>query len=277
MSTYKRLLRFIPIFAVLVILPRVADFVGLLGPENLINGVIRYAFAALLGLGVVATSYFADDTPAPLYDDDPPNARERRRREREAEFYAASQEAAPHARRALYMFAGLDGTFNLADALMGASANGLFGPENGLLAYVYMLATVLYGLSPTILVVTVTRVVAKVDRIPAGEKSSRARIDWGRTIATRLGLQIHGEATEHRTTEQPRRTEQVGRTEQADRTPGDQGARVVAYLTQHATANHTPGVTEIRDALDEPKPSKSTISVVRRNWINNFNPWRAEA
>ena len=59
MKFYRFLLRFIQIFVVLVVLPRVADFVGNLGYNQAgfdLHDLIRFAFAATLGLGTVATS-----------------------------------------------------------------------------------------------------------------------------------------------------------------------------------------------------------------------------
>ena len=110
MKLYKFLLRFIQIFVVLVVLPRVASFVGLLG--NNVAGpdfhdLIRFAFAATLGLGTISTAYFSDETEPPDYDDEPTNPRERKRREREAVYYASMINAAPYARRAMFLFAFL--------------------------------------------------------------------------------------------------------------------------------------------------------------------------
>ncbi len=192
MQFYKGLLHFIQIFVVLVVLPRVADFVSQLGPaDSTLHNLIRFAFAATLGLGTIATAYFSDETQPPEYDDEPQSPKERRRREREAVYYTAMLQAAPYARGAMYLFAFLDGSFNLAEAVRGASANGLFDVEtNGGWAYLYMLATILFGVAPTIMALVLSRVSSMVDRIPSGYERpvSRKEFDLLRTVMGNLGL-----------------------------------------------------------------------------------------
>lgn len=164
MKFYKALLKFIQIFVVCVVLQRVASFVGLLGnnPAELdFHDLIRFAFAASLGLGTIATAYFSDDSDPPEYDDEPHNPRERKRREREAVYYATMKSAAPYARRAMWLVASLDGTFNLADAFYGASLTGLLNPQiHGNAIYLYGGATMAFGLSPTILAMYLSKVIA---------------------------------------------------------------------------------------------------------------------
>jgi hypothetical protein len=289
---YRNLLRFIQIFVVLVVLPRVADFVGQLGPNSVgldFHDVIRYAFAATLGLGTVATSYFSNETQPPEYDDEPTNPRERKRREREAVYYTTMLAAAPYARTAMWLLAVLDGTFNLADATMGAANNGLLNPSLGLLYVVYLVGTILFGLSPTILAIVLSRVNSMVDRIPEDYErpASRKEFDILRTVMGNLGLREYTpenmvavlpssarsdrylpnvteqEPNEYRTNEPPNSVPK-----------GDQADRITAYLDANTTPDHYPTVSEIRDALAEPKPSKSTISVTRTAWLREYNPWR---
>jgi hypothetical protein len=287
MKFYKKLLKFIPIFVVLVVLPRVADFVGHMSPPGIVPTLIRFAFAASLGLGTIATAYFSDEAQPPIYDDKPANPRERRRREREAAYYAAMLTAAPYAKRAMWLFATLDGTFNLADAAMGAAQNGLFRTEtHGSLAYLYAAGTIIFGIAPTVLAIALTRLISLVDRIPEDYERpiSTREMDWMRTIMGNLGLKEYraGKAAELITGERsPERTydfpESVRRMPAERRTNGGQTERIIEYLNNHTREGRVPGVTEIREALEEPKPSKSTISEVRTAWLNQYNPWRANA
>lgn len=289
MKLFKRLLRLIPVLVVLVVLPRVASFVGNLGPIEPgldLHDVIRFAFAASLGLGTIATSYFSNSSEPPEYEDEPTNPRERRRREREAAYYATMGMAAPYARSAMWLFAGLDGAFNLADAVMGAAANGLFDVANSYMRGVYIVATVAFGVSPTILAIALTRLISLVDRIPEDYERpmSKKEVDWMRTIMGNLGLreykasdyaEILGNSAEMpiEPRQLPEHVERTERTEYPERV-GDQSQRIWEYLEQNANAVRVPGVTEIRDALEEPKPSKSTISVARNKWIMQRDPFR---
>lgn len=292
MKFYKSLLKFIQIFIVLVVLPRVASFVGLLGHNEAgfdLHDVIRFAFAITLGLGTVASAYFSDDTEAPEYDDEPTNARERKRREREAVYFASMQNASPYARRALYIFAFLDGSFNLADALYGASLSGLIDVAvNGNLAYVYMVATFIFGVSPTMLAIFLAKLISMVDRIPADYERpvNRRQLDLLRTIMGNLGLREYSAsdaAALMSNTEPVRQTPNTEhRTEHRapNRIPtGEQGTRVMMWLEQNADPNNPPSITEIQQALDEPIPSRSTVSVARADWrqrrqLREYDPFR---
>jgi hypothetical protein len=286
---YRNLLRFIQIFVVLVVLPRVADFVGQLGPNAVgldFHDVIRYAFAATLGLGTVATSYFSNETQPPEYDDEPTNPRERKRREREAVYYTTMLAAAPYARTAMWLLAVLDGAFNLADATMGAAGNGLLDPNLGFLYFVYLTGTILFGLSPTILAIVLSRVNSMVDRIPEDYErpASRREFDILRTVMGNLGLReytseniaaVLPSSTRYLPNGIERSPNERRRNQPSNGVPrGDQADRIVAYLVANSTPDYFPTVSEIRDALAEPKPSKSTISVTRTAWLREYNPWR---
>lgn len=285
MKFYKGLLKFIQIAVILVVLPRVADFVGQLGPQEAgfdIHDLIRVAFALTLGLGTIATAYFANDAPRPTYDDEPPNPKERKRREREATYFATMLNAAPAARKAVVLFAVLDGTFNLADAVRGASMNGLFDVGNHApwLVVVYTIATILFGISPTVLALMLAYVISLVDRIPLDYEqapTNRKKIDWVRTILGNLGVR------EYRAGDVPELPSEIGvrptNSEQRSlRLPGqptgEQRQRILDFLDTHATADNMPSVRTIQEMMEEPKPSISTISVVRREWINGYDPFK---
>lgn len=286
MKFYKRLLKFIPIFVVLVVLPRVADFVGKMSPEGGIHTLIRFAFAASLGLGTITTAYFSSGAEPPDYDDEPNNPRERRRREREAAYYSTMLTAAPYARNAMWLFAILDGLFNLADAMMSASANGLFDVEtHGSLTYLYIAGTVIFGIAPTILAIALTRLISLVDRIPEDYEKpmTKKEFDWMRTVMGNLGLREYrsGQAaellSENTRSEQPNNeqySEPVYVRRTTEHRTGMQTERIRQYLEANSNGS-VPGVTEIRDALEEPKPSKSTISEVRSAWLQEINPFHA--
>ncbi len=266
MKFYKFLLRFIQIFVVLVVLPRVASFVGLLGNNQTgldFHDLIRFAFAATLGLGTISTAYFSDETEPPDYDEEPANPRERRRREREAVYYASMINAAPYARRAMFLFAFLDGSFNLADAMFGASSTGLLDPAlHGPLIYVYGTATFLFGVAPTILAIVLAKVISMVDRIPEDYErpASRKEMDVLRTIMGNLGLREYraGEAAElyHA---RPALPEPMN---------GGQAARIRDYLERHYREGQVPTIPEIQHGLGAPVPSKSTVSVARAQWLH---------
>jgi len=278
---YKRLLKFIPIFVILVVLPRVADFLSYMSPDGLIPTIIRFCFAASLGLGTIATAYFSDGAQPPVYDDEPQHPRERRRREREAAYYAAMLAAAPYAMKAMWLFAFLDGLFNLSDALMGAWNNGLFDVETyGNLSYLYLIATIVFGIAPTVLAIALTRLISLVDRIPEDYERpiTGKEMDLMRTIMGNLGLREYkaGQAAElidrNAYAEQPNSERNSVRRTNAEHRTGGQAERIREYLVVNSNGR-VPGVTEIRDALEEPKPSKSTISEVRSAWLNEINPF----
>ena len=285
MKFYKILLKLIQIAVVLVVLPRVSEFVGQLGPPTPMHDVIRVAFALTLGLGTISTSYFANDQPPPEYDDEPPNPRERKRREREAVFFATMLNAAPAARKAMILFAFLDGTFNLADAVRGAYQNGMFdvAQQGQALTSLYLFATVLFGLAPTILAMMLSYVISLVDRIPMDYErppTNKREIDWVRTVMGNLGFREFraGEALavpDRRPILPPRIERPITRS--PGRPNGEQQARIFAYLDEHATADHMPSVRSIQADLDDPKPSISTISDARRVWLNRYDPWQQQA
>ena len=238
------------------------------------HDIIRFAFAATLGLGTISTAYFSDETEPPEYDEEPANPRERKRREREAVYFASMQNAAPHARRAMWLFAFLDGTFNLADAAFGASSTGLLDMAlHGKLVYIYGGATFLFGVAPTILAIVLSKVISMVDRIPEDYErpASRRQMDLLRTIMGNLGLRrVHG----RRGGRSLRFAEPNSRTEPRLPAPhrngggvGEQAARIYEYMDIFCNPSHIPTLMEIRDALDDPKPSKSTISVARNEWL----------
>ena len=276
MKFYKFLLRFIPIFIVLVVLPRVASFVGLIGnnaPGFDLHDIIRFAFAASLGLGTIATAYFSDETEPPEYDDEPNNARERKRREREAIYFAAMLNAAPYARGAMILFAFLDGTFNLADAFYGATGSGLLDPtmHGQIEVYLYGAATFLFGVSPTILAIVLSRVNSMVDRIPVDYErpANKRQVDLLRTVMGNLGLQ------EFRYSDAERLTSPADHNlpDRSNRTNGHgQTERIIAYLDARYANDPTefPTIPEIQEALQPNPPAKSTVSEVRSRWLASF-------
>jgi len=281
LNFYRYLLRFVQISVVLVVLPRVASFLGLLGntPGQLdIHDLIRWSFAIALGFGVVATSYFSQTVQVPEYEEDPSpnNRREIKRREKEAAYFAAVNNVVPVARGALLVFAFLDGTFNLGDALYGANANGLFDAAmHGVaLVAVYVIVTIVFGIAPTLLSVVLTRVIAAVDKIPTELENSQPV----RNVLTseQIERQAFGERTVNSVRQLPN-TEQ-GSPEQ--RTPntirqnierrtanGEQANRVTEYLSEHYDrTGSVPSISTVINALDEPKPSRSTVSVATNLW-----------
>jgi hypothetical protein len=241
---YKRLMRFIQIAVILVVLPRVASFVTELSPHSPgldIHDIIAWAFAATLGLGVISTAYFSDESPPPRYDEDPTTPKERKRREREAAYYTTMLQAAPYSRRALYVFAFLDGSFNLADALMGATANGLFDAESTILVGVYIVATVLFGIAPTFLAIVLARVISMVDRIPEDYERpvTKREMDLMRTIMGNLGLKEYksGDAA-------------ALLSSSAERTPTEPGNEQVRGSAVRSRTNlQNNGSTEVRDRI----------------------------
>jgi len=275
MRFYRWLLRFIQILVVLVVLPRVASFLGLLTADTGfgVHTIIRFAFAATLGLGTIATAYFSEHIDPPEYDEEPSNPREQKRREREAIYFATMNNAVPVSRMAMLAFAFLDGTFNCADAFYGASQSGLLDPSNGALVYVYGAAVFLFGVSPTLLSIVLARVITSVDRIPIGfdKPAGKHQIDLLATIMGNAGLKVYSrsanllisEDAEPAIRPNSRRTANSVR-----RTNGngyDQRTRIIAYLTEHPDES----VTQIQNGLGEPIPSRSTVSTVRSEWQGN--------
>jgi hypothetical protein len=291
MSLYRGLLKFIQIFVVLVVLPRVASFLAQLGgnPNGFdIHDVIRFAFAATLGLGTIATAYFSEHVDPPEYDDEPSNPREAKRREREAVYFVTMNNAVPVARVAMLVFAFLDGTFNTADAFYGASQTGLLNPSNGYLAYLYASATFLFGISPTVLSIMLARVISSVDRIPHGfeKPAGRNQIDLLATILGNAGFRTYTRSaaanlltSEDRTPEQPVRrtpnTEQRTVRQLPERVRNgeqntDQRARIFEFLNSQQW-EEMPSISTIQEGVGSPFPSRSTISEARRAWLEAAN------
>lgn len=288
MSFYKGLLRFVQLGVVLVVLPRVASFLALLGGEEGfdIHDLIRVAFAAVLGLGVMATSYFSEQVQAPEYDDEPNNPRERKRREREAVYFASMNNAAPIARRAMWVFAFLDGTFNLADAFYGASASGIIDPavQGPVLTAIYAFAVFIFGIAPTLLAIVLSRVISVVDRIPKGfeKTATAAQVDWTYTILKNMGVSTISKSQaanllrsedDVRSLPEPNseRTANVTRTNGEHRT-GEQRARIRAYLEANGV---DASYREMQERFEDPKPSISTISEVVNEWKVLGGQWQS--
>lgn len=281
MKFYKWLLRFVQLAVVLVVLPRVASFVALLGYNETgfdIHDLIRYSFAGLLGLGTIATAYFSENVDPPEYDDEPSNSREQKRREKEAVYFAAMNNAAPFASRALIVFAFLDGTFNLADAMYGANLTGILDPSQGMLYYVYATATFFFGVSPTILSIMLARLISATDRIPEGfeKTANRRQVDILRTVMGNLGLREYKSSDTvqllnggSNATEQPdARTERI--MSYSPNGNGEQAERITNYLNSQQW-QELPSITKIQEALGDPVPSRSTVSTVRRKWMEALN------
>lgn len=278
MRMYRSLLRFVQIAIVLVVLPRVASFVSNLGVGEVgfdLHDVISVAFAAVLGLGVVASSYFSDSSEPPYYDDEPTNARERRRREREAVYYATMHQAAPYARRSLIGFAILDGTFNLADALTGAVAAGRFqvAAVIGTLDYniefvsvsVYLASVILFGLAPTFLAVYLAKLNSMVDRIPLDYErpATRKEIDWVRTLMGNFGVR------EYNATQAMRALAGGEEEEQPVRRSSPVRDQILSVLNYHARQGTVLSYSQLVEALGEDGPAPSTISTVRKEWLES--------
>jgi len=291
MRFYRWLLRFIQILVVLVVLPRVASFLGLLTADTGfgVHTVIRFAFAATLGLGTIATAYFSEHIDPPEYDEEPSNPREQKRREREAIYFATMNNAAPIARMAMLFFAFLDGTFNTADAFFGASQSGLLDPAiNGNLIYVYGAAVFLFGVSPTLLSIVLARVITSVDRIPIGfeKPAGRNQIDLMATILGNMGMRAYTRsAAANLLTSEDRTSEQdIRRTPNSDRRTvrqlpervrtgeqnTDQRARIFDFLNSQQW-EEMPSISTIQEGVGSPFPSRSTISEARRAWLETAN------
>lgn len=277
MTFYRRLLKIVQIFVILVVLPRVASFLALLGgqPGQLdAHDIIRWAFALALGSGVVATSYFSEELQVPEYDDEPQpsNRREIKRREREAAYFAAMNNIVPKARRALWVFAFLDGSFNLGDAVYSANQNGLFDPaRNGYWVILYGIVTITFGISPTLLSAVLSRVISATDRVPTLEDLGKPRTSEPVFAAAREPNRIE-------TTERPllevRRTPNSERTANLERRPsngngqpGEQSSRIIHYLDMvYEQTGTLPSYSQIQAALGDPIPSKSTLSATVNRW-----------
>lgn len=268
MTFYRRLLKIVQIFVILVVLPRVASFLALLGgqPGQLdAHDIIRWAFALALGSGVVATSYFSEELQVPEYDDEPQpnNRREIKRREREAAYFAAMNNIVPKARRALWVFAFLDGSFNLGDAVYSANQNGLFDPaRNGYWVILYVIVTITFGISPTVLSAVLSRVISATDRVPTLEDLGKPRTNEPVFVTAREPNRIE-------TTERPligERTANI-RTPNKSGPPGEQSGRIIHYLDMvYEQTGTLPSYSQIQAALGDPIPSKSTLSAAVNRW-----------
>jgi len=273
LNFYRYLLRFVQIFVVLVVLPRVASFLGLLGNTQGqldIHDLIRWSFAIALGFGVVATSYFSQTAQVPEYEEEPNpgNRKEIRRREKEAAYFAAVNSVVPVARRALLVFALLDGTFNLGDALYGANANGLFdtNTHGQALVAIYVIVTIVFGIAPTTLSMVLTRVIAAVDKIPTELENGQPvrNVLTSEQIEYRLANTVRSNTepnTEHRI---PNTVRQNIERRTAN---GGQANRITEYLSEHyGRTGMVPSINTVVNALDDPKPSRSTVSTVTNLW-----------
>ena len=284
MKFFKILLKFVTIAVIAVVLPRVSSFVFGIGEENLVHRAISIAFALTLGLGTISTAYFTNFDQAPEYDDEPTNPRERKRREREAVYYATMLQVAPVATVAMIVLAMLDGTFNLADAINGAVAKGVFDAMPANADWVMQasrtlnfIAVVVFGVAPTIIAVLLAKVSSMVDRIPMDYErpSSKKQIDYVRTLMGNMGFKEFraGDAAKLLSDG----SEGVANTKQPNvrrtpnrRTPntGSQHERIVELLDQNADPNNPPSITQIQNNLTDPVPSRSTISVARNAWLD---------
>jgi hypothetical protein len=276
MRFYKALLKAVPIAVLTVVLPRVASFTYHLGAQGIVHWVISSAFAILLGLGVIGTSYFSDFAEIPEYDEEvSPRSKEGKRREKELAYYTAMMQAAPYAQRAMYVFAVLDGVFNLADALIGADANGLFAAQNQFLSGVYYGATVIYGISPTILSILLSRLASMIDRIPDGyEKAHRDEIDWIRTIMGNLGWREFKAEDDEAESVSVSVSVSGNETEtESRRRPGVSKKDLVwRYLDTYATPETMPTIDDIKQAIREDagvNVSTGSISEARSQWLEN--------
>lgn len=312
MPFYKFLLRFVQVAVVLIVLPRVASFIALLGGQEGfdIHDVIRWSFAAALGLGVMATSYFSEHQDPPEYEEEAPNPREKKRREREEVYFKAMNNVARFAGFATLVFAVLDGTFNLADALYGARQSGILDPvkQGWVLAVFFGFVTIVFGVSPTVLSIVLGRVISAVDRVPKGfEKTPEAaRIDLLYTVLSTLGIKLysHGQSANLLRSEDIRPIEQLPtrasgeRLANTERTPNavrlanersgqpqsarsgvrqpangeqrtNQRERVFTFLD---TFGDSRSIRDIRDAMEEPRPSVSTIADALNEWRQMKTP-----
>lgn len=274
-------MRLVPILIILIVLPRVSSFVRSLSPANEgfdVHDLISVAFALALGLGTIATSYFSSKQPVPEYDEDPRSPREARRRERELAYYATMHAAAPAATAASLLFGFLDSVFNLADAFSGASTIGLFATENASLRTVYYIAVTLFGLSPTILAITLAKVVSMVDRIPENYERPMTHndIDWVRTIMGNLGIRTYKDIDASDLPALPNNIpdSSVRTNRTPNRTPNrseNKSEAMRAYLDRNATLEHIPSVSELVENFGV---AKATASEVRSKWINNRDVFR---
>jgi hypothetical protein len=248
------------------------------GPD--VHDFISIAFAATLGLGTISASYFTRDEDPPIYKEEPQNTREKRRREREAVYYATMKNAVSAARAATFAFAFMDGIFNLADALKGATETGLLDASNGPVRYAYLMAIVLFGIGPTLLAVVISWTNSLVDRIPDdySRHTSRKEMDLLRTFMGNLGLREYSSgdisALLDRTDEQEEEDEPVRRTRRTE-PRSEAGQAILEYLQENSTATHVPSTMEIVEALGLRETQKSTVSENRSRFILNRDIWRA--
>lgn len=277
MKFFKRSLRLVPILIILIVLPRVSNFVRSMSPAQDgidVHDLISVAFALTLGLGTVASSYFTRDEDPPDYDDEPTNPRERRRREREMAYYATMKNAVPAARVATVFFGVFDGAFNLADAVAGATEVGLLD-IGGWRGTVNAIAVVMFGLGPTILAIVSAWVNSLIDRIPEDfEKPiTKKEIDWMRTFMGNLGLQEYNAQNFLEDTNRTQRTFDEQETNVRERSE-DISERVMQYLDEHSTNDFVPGPAQIIRDLNLRPTQKSSVHGITQRWLRNRNPWR---
>jgi len=248
-------------------------------PDPDVHDFISIAFAATLGLGTISASYFTRDEDPPEYKDEPQNPREKKRREREAVYYATMKNAVSAARAATFAFAFMDGIFNLADALQGATETGMLDVSRGPVRYAYLMAVVLFGIGPTLLAVVISWTNSLVDRIPDDytRHTTRKEMDLLRTFMGNLGLREYSSgdisALLERTDEQNEEDEPVRRTRQTEpRT--ETGKAILEYLQTNSTADRVPSTMEIVEALGLRETQKSTASENRSRFILNRDVWR---
>jgi len=267
MKFFKILQRVLPIFLILIVLPRVSSFVRTMSPQTPgpdVHDLISIMFALSLGVGTITSSYFSRNEDPPDYDDEPSSPKERRRRERELAYYATSKNAVVPARIAMLFFATFDGVFNLADAIYGASEVGLLDVP-GAEGLAYKAAVAIFGLAPTVLAIVLSWTIAMVDRIPEDYERpiTKKEIDWVRTIMGNMGLtefnfrNLTGDVRD----EQPNvRYEQ----------PANVSEAVEEYLNSLPAGTEIPGPTEIVRALGLRPTQKSTVHGIVKRWTENL-------
>lgn len=265
MSKYRILLRLVQVFIVAVVMPRVASFVSTLGPDSdkfEVHDFVGFFFALTLVLGTIGSAYFTDATPAPEYEDEPRNRYEERRREREAAYYKTMHQTVPYARKSMILFAVLDGVFNLADAVLEAQALGRFvlgdtWVHNASVS-IYAMAVLFFGLSPTIASVYLSKLLSMVNRIPDDYERARKTksVDWVRTVMGNLGWREYTA----RDRVEAAATSRSGQS-------SNHKARVYEAMKQNKDSGRILSFSELRDALGENAPAKSTISTHRNGWL----------
>lgn len=289
MKIYRTILKLVPVAILTVVLPRVSSFVRSLSAADAsldTHDITAFFFAAVLGLGTLAAAYFSDETPAPEYDEEPTNPRERKRREREAVYYTTMWQAAPYARRAVYLFAFLDGMFNLAEAMTAAFDVGKFDLSDATqlavstgalqLPHILELGTLLvfgvavfaFGLSPTFLAIGLGKLISMVDRIPVDyERPQQSKeIDWVRTIMGNLGFREY--RYEESSASSPNSPNSPN-----SRLVASPQARAIAKMLDEYHAEHSavPAFNQLlamlQDKYKDRAPARSTVSTVRNAWI----------